>query len=59
VPPEELAATAAHLSEQAARLQEIVRYFRIQAAAPAERTLHVARAPVDGHAEARRLASGR
>ncbi len=56
---EELAATAAHLSEQAARLQEIVRYFRIQAAAPAERTLHVARAPVDGPAEARRLASGR
>jgi methyl-accepting chemotaxis protein len=34
---EELAATAAHVSEQASRLQEIVRYFRFDAAAPAPR----------------------
>jgi len=56
---EELAATAAHLSEQALRLQEIVRWFQLQAGAQPG-ALHV-RAPAhpDGEGQVRRLASGR
>ena len=54
---EELAATASHLSEQAARLQEIVRWFQFQAG-PQGGAANLAPAR-DGHAEVRRLASGR
>ncbi len=54
---EELAATAAHVSEQAARLQEIVRWFQFREAPAVVPLASPARA--GGAVEALRLASGR